>query len=941
MSADELSPKIKKLIKEKGWKGLNELQIKSLEPIKNGDNVIITAPTGFGKTESGLIPVLDMMVKDNPEPVALLYITPMKALINDIVKRISWWTEKLGFIVARKHGDVPQAEKVMRLRKKPHILVSTPESLKIDLDWSSKFRTNYRNLRWIIVDEIHEIIGNKRGVQLAILLERLRSSFGIDPQIIALSATIGSPRRALEILSGSSKRKKTVISLANANKEFWIKISYVDGTPEIDRLTRLARKIIEEIEPLSIIFVPSRHSAERLQEELEKLGYKEVMVHHSSISGKIKEHVEDLMRKGKVKAVISTRTLELGIDVGDIKKIIIVGSPNTAYSLLQKVGRSGHSEEEVSKGTVITTSRLEVLEAYSTAINALKGLIEPQEPIDCPLDVISREIVGMALSGHPLKLSDVHQVITNSKICRSFTLEDTETITNYLVEKRLLSWKNNHLSIGPLFFKIWKFNKNDRKWWSREFSEFFTLISDSDSFQVRNNGTIIGELDSTFVYRHLRVGDNIRLSGSTWKIIDIDDNSGKIEVIRTETSTNEVPLWRGGGSSTSIEVLNTLRYLLSHKQIIERMEKNVILDENAQRVISAFFKKDTNEKLPFIENKIILYEGENEIIMFTGLGQRINEAIALLLLMELTSKVSLNSSVKISPYGIAASPKIDVIGLLSRFDNKKQLEESIEEAIKRSPALQEKIKEIQYSLGVIGKPDEEDALLVSEAIRQIKLSLDIEGLWNIIEKLKTAELHILTKKLEEIPTFLVEELRTRPYTKPWIRDSTIAITNTLKGYAFTEEELSEILMLPHKTISNKLKELRKPNNKTRVFRFIDVDTSEWRWALVEEWKELIDNEEFKESFTPLDPSQPFLLQVRTTEKSQYVSFITSVKEIFSNPDSILSKIPSDELYELKILPIAQGFLRNFSPRYYFIPKELIPILFANGVTALQRLEGIE
>ncbi|TRM96266.1 ATP-dependent helicase, partial [Sulfolobus sp. E1] len=190
----------------------------SFKPIDEGKNTLIIAPTGYGKTEAALLPILNKMISENAKPVSLIYITPLKALINDLLYRIEWWSSRLGFLVNRKHGEVPQKEKNQRLKKIPHIIVTTPEGLEIDLDWASRFREHYKNVKWIIIDEVHELISSKRGTQLSVLLERLKYFIEYDFQRIGLSATISDPEKVANFLFGSSKRPSAIVKLDEARK---------------------------------------------------------------------------------------------------------------------------------------------------------------------------------------------------------------------------------------------------------------------------------------------------------------------------------------------------------------------------------------------------------------------------------------------------------------------------------------------------------------------------------------------------------------------------------------------------------------------------------------------------------------------------------------------------------------------------------------------------
>ncbi|MCE4603247.1 MAG: DEAD/DEAH box helicase, partial [Desulfurococcales archaeon] len=268
-AVEELDPRLVELIRRRGWSGLTVVQEKAIPVILDGANAILVAPTGEGKTEAALLPILSMMAREGAEPVSLLYITPMKALINDLYLRISWWASRLGFRVARKHGDTSASERSRRLRNVPHILVTTPESLEIDLDWSRRFRVYYRNLRWVIIDEVHELLSNKRGAQFIIQLERLARIAGRDIQRIGLSATIGDLDRALELLSGSSSRRRVIVDGRRVKKPK-LSVTYVrddSSDPWLD----VAGKVLQEVEKPSLVFVNSRYVAEKLKDSLERL----------------------------------------------------------------------------------------------------------------------------------------------------------------------------------------------------------------------------------------------------------------------------------------------------------------------------------------------------------------------------------------------------------------------------------------------------------------------------------------------------------------------------------------------------------------------------------------------------------------------------------------------------------------------------------------------
>ncbi len=931
-----LDHKILELVDKKGWRGLNPIQVSSINAIKAGKNVLIAAPTGYGKTEAALLPILDSILKERPEPVSLVYITPMKALINDVMNRISWWAEKLGIRVSRKHGDVPQSEKNRRLRYVPDILIITPESLEIDMDWSSRFRSFYSNTRWIIIDEVHEIIFSKRGAQLSLLLERLRLVFGIDPQIIMLSATIGNHRESVGIFLGSSKREFVIVE-PKLMKEHEILLEYIGKQYEDGWWRRLAEKIGMLIEPLTIIFTPSRHFAEKLHAELERAGVKGVLVHHSSVSGHTKERIEELLRLGRAKAVITTRTLELGVDIGMAKKAIVVGAPPNRSSLIQKIGRTAHYMGGVSKGIIIALRPLEIPQALAVSdphASSLDGI----KPLRCPLDVIAREAVGIVLGRQDLTPVFLQKLVSGSRLCDHFSIRDADKLLEILESTGILVRRGNAFSIGPSFYKIWRFAGKDGKWWAHNFTEFFTFITDRKAFQVRSGEKTVGELDSLFVYRHLRTGDIIRLGGSSWRIVDIDENNGRIEVVKLKTPETEVPIWHGGqqqlGERITKQTLKTLASFCKDDKSV--LPSGVKLENDA--LISL---KDSCEKVKDIledlaEGNLILSICNDELVLLNPRGMKVNESLGYLLLYKASSKLSLTSYFKASPYGVLLQPPIDFLDIIEGIQSKEQLLIEMEKALSRSPIYYPVLREVKLSFGLIGR-EAESEVVEREALKQVmERHLDVGGLWTLIKDIRDS--HIEVKKLEckRIPDFILDEIRRNPNIRAWLKDLSYAIISTLSDWAFTVDELSEILQVPKKSVEAKLKELRKQGNGERVFRFYDIESGDWRWGLVRDASKIAFSGEFSRSFRPNDPSQLFKISLRDSITSTHISLIASYNTFFSSKES-LSKIPFEEIFEMKVEPLSSGLLKSMAPYYYNFPKNILPILLANAIAYLQNM----
>ncbi len=932
-AVDMLHPRLRKLVESRGWNRLTGAQVKAFPSILSGANALIMAPTGEGKTEAGLLPVLSMMLEKPVEPVSVLYLTPMKALINDLYLRISWWASKLGFKVARKHGDTSSSERNMRLRRAPHILITTPESLEIDLDWASRFRQYYKNLQWVIVDEVHEFMASKRGAQLAVQLERLARLAERDIQRIGLSATIGDPHKALRTLAGSSSRPSVLID-ARREKQPKLSVVYV-SEDTTDPWLEIAKKTIKEIEKPSLVFVNSRYIAEKVKDSLESLNIQDVFVHHSSVSAQIREEAEQKLREGELSAIVCTKTLEVGIDVGAIKKVVQIRAPGRVASLLQRVGRSGHTIHGTSIGTIIGLGLIDYAESVAEANLALKGEIEPVTIERIPYDVLAKEIIGMAMEKGGISKDYIYSILSSLPV-RSLTKTELESLLSYMEKNKLIKIEDNIIKIGSTFYKIWKFrnDKGTKMWWSRDFSEFFSTIPDRDLFTVKHGDLIVGYVDSIFVYRHLRVGDVIRLAGRAWEVKRIDDNMSKVEVEPTD-SIAEIPLWRGEGPRRSKRVAIELMDILRGKPV-----SNIKLDPHGQEAIRIL--RDEYEKLgvPIPSEDLIIYEyHEGEHIITAPLGSGVSETLAIILTHLASKDIGLNVYYRSSFFGFSiAAENFNPIETLKKIDTD-EIDILIEKAVERSPYLYQVIREIQLDLGKIGNVDStEDSLLLKEAVRQvIERYLDIEGAIDFIEDIKSGRIKVYTIHRRLTP--LAREVLRYPPVKPWIQDLTLKIARMIEGTALTVLEIADLLELAEKTVDSKIREMRKEEyNEHRVVGFIDIDEDEWRWLLLKDLNEVASSEEFSSSFKPFKWREPLRVYIKSHQTGKPKEIIITPEAVVREWRDIESRIP-EELYMVKISSAySEGTRDDIIVTHYHVPARALKLLLLNAAAYIQKKE---
>ncbi|MGC8566107.1 MAG: DEAD/DEAH box helicase [Caldisphaera sp.] len=926
-----LHPSIRKMIEERGWNKLTEIQEISMPYVMKGYNTLIMAPTGEGKTEAALLPIVSILLNSNQEPIDVLYITPMKALINDIYKRVSWWTEKLGLKVSKKHGDTPASERSKRTKQVPNILITTPESLEIDLDWSPKFRQYYKNIKVVIVDELHELLGSKRGVQLLLLLERLRHMSRYDFQRIGLSATIGSPEKAINLLSGSSERSKRITSV-DFSKEYKFEVKYIDENSE-DPWKEVANELTKEIEKPSLVFVNSRYIAERVKHSLESIGAKDIFVHHSSVSAELREEAESKLKKGELSAIVCTKTLELGIDVGSVNKVIQIRSPGRVSNLIQRVGRSGHISGGLSRGSIIAIGPIDFAEALTEASLAKNGYVEDEVIEDAPIDVIAKEIIGFTLGEGPSDPSLIYNILSKSPI---FKLDKKRYIEllKYMQKNGVIKEENGLIMPGNTFYKIWKFKSKDqmRAWWSRSFSEFFTTIPEKDVFVVKNGDTTIGYIDSLFVYRNLRTGDTIRLAGSSWEIKRIDDINSKIDVIKASGEA-EIPLWKGEGSKRSKVISkNFLNIITDNASLSVQGDKNGL--EILQK-IGAIYKE---KKIAFDDKKVIYEHYNDEHIFIAPLGSGVSEAIAIIM-VNLASKVEgLNVYYRPSFYGFSV-----FIGELNPFELLKNIDpDSIEtqlrEALQKSPYLYQSLREAQLHLGKIGSIDEEnDEFLINEISKQVLNEyFDINGVKEFLKLLKQGKIEFLNISEME-PTPLARGILEVPSVRPWIQDLAIKIGRLLDNTGLTIFEIADILELAEKTIENKLKDMRKPEyDELRVVRFIDVDEDDSRWTLLKSLESIVNSDEFKNYFTPKRINEPMRVHIRVSPQAKSKEYIITPKFLMESWNDMEKLLP-EEIYEVKITSAYEyGSREDSNILHYFVNAKALKLLLLNAATYIER-----
>ncbi|MBI3859731.1 MAG: DEAD/DEAH box helicase [Thaumarchaeota archaeon] len=628
---ESLAPPVRGFLAESGITEPTPPQAKAWPIVASGEDVLIVAPTGSGKTEAALLPLLGRLVSEGRgDGISLLYVTPMRALNRDMFKRLQVWCARLGLTVDIRHGDTPQSQRARQSANPPDVLVTTPETVQAVLP-GRRMRENLRPLKAVVVDELHSLVESKRGVQLTLGLLRLRR---IAPnfQLVALSATVGTPEVAARFLFGEGKH--TVVR-AETPKEFAFEIEYPVPDPSDQsaarktysapdlaaRLSRIDRLI--ESHTSTLIFVNSRTVAEMMGEKLARLRG-DVGVHHGSLPREERERVEQAFRTGTLKALVCTSTLELGIDIGSVDLVVQYMSPRQVTSLVQRVGRSGHSMGRVSKGVLVTVSADDILESSSSIGEAAGGRIEPTRPYANSLDVLAHQVAGYLMD---LETVDADLLLGEVRKAAPYrTLEEDSfwRTVNYLAELRKLRLEGKKLVRTRL---------------TRDYYyENLSMIPDETRYLVLDvsSNESVGILGEEFVFLKAKVGVHFILKGRVWQIEQIADDR-KIYVTPVEDPLAAVATWDGEMLPIPYELARAtgrLRREVSEAldkggEELEAMLKAIPGDAAAKSLVADEMEEHKKMGAPVPSDRVVLFEGFGKyLVVHLCFGEAVNRTFA-------------------------------------------------------------------------------------------------------------------------------------------------------------------------------------------------------------------------------------------------------------------------------------------------------------------------
>ena len=653
------------------FSSFSQPQLFGVLDIHSRKNILISAPTGSTKTLTGFLSILNELIDSDQkglleDRVYCIYISPLKALNNDIEKNLKEPLEemekiagkKLNIRIAVRTGDTTQSQRSRMLKNPPHILITTPESIAILLS-SPKFRENLKNVQWCIIDEIHAIADNKRGVHLSLSLERL-SHLSDHMARIGLSATVAPLEKVARFLAGD--RDCEIVDIQYLKK---MDLQVLSPVPDLTNISHkeLHHKMYALMDNLiskhktTLIFTNTRAATERIVDHLKAKfpkRYSEnpekseisgtsskaqgIGAHHGSLSKEHRTNLEKRLRQGKLKAVVCSTSLELGIDIGFIDLVICLGSPKSVARALQRIGRSGHRLHETTKGRFIVMNMDDLVECSVILKSGIEKKIDQIHiPQNC-LDVLAQQIFGMAID-QKWDVDKLYNLLRKSYCYRTLKHDDYLAVLDYL-SGRFTSLEDRHV-----YAKIWHDKEENMIGKKGRLARVIYMtnigtIPDETSVIVKLGNQPIGTIEESFLER-LKPGDIFVLGGNVYKFRNASGMVARVTASAGRPPT--VPRWFSDSLPLSFDLamdISKFRRLMEDKfnhnktgkEIISFINKYLYVDDNAANAIYEYFRLQYNyAEIPTDKEIIIEHidDGRSKKVMFHTLyGRRVNDVLS-------------------------------------------------------------------------------------------------------------------------------------------------------------------------------------------------------------------------------------------------------------------------------------------------------------------------
>lgn len=609
-SFGRLQPAVRYMVKEiLRFPSLRPVQEQTIAPVLDGRDVVVLAPTAGGKTEAALLPVFSRILAEDLPPVSVLYVCPLRALLNNLEPRLARMAGALGLTVGKWHGDVPASERRKLVEQRPDLLLITPESLEVLLMGASQERKALvGRVRMAVVDEVHAFAADARGAHLVSVLHRLELRGGGHIQRVGLSATVGNPESLARWLQGTDADEEPRVVDPQGER----------AKPEFHFLATGSgsRRAAQAIRDLGrgqkrLVFVESRSRAEELGDALQGIGVR-TWVHHSSVGRARREEAEEAFESVRDAALVATSSMELGIDIGDLDHVFQLDAPATVSSLAQRLGRTGRRPGAIPRMTFLAESPEKLLLAMALTELFESGWIEDIQPSTRLWTVLVHQIFANLLERGGCTRG---QLVDRLRPVPSFSgFEDREIadLLSHLLDEGWLDEADGALLLGQ---------RAEKTFGARNFFKLYAVFDTPPAFTVYSGPEEIGTLQAWFATQLTGRRKTFQLGGKAWEATDIDMRRGTIRARPAKAGI--VPSWSGQPTPYSREVCERILDLIIGGRVPEGTDRDAALWLGHAR--------DQFEGVPLAPTQRPLVAGDDRTTWHTFAGARINAVLARLL----------------------------------------------------------------------------------------------------------------------------------------------------------------------------------------------------------------------------------------------------------------------------------------------------------------------
>ncbi len=722
-----------------GFSKLTTIQRKALPVISRKVNSLLVAPTGSGKTEAAVMPVFTMLAHAAGKAGAIraIYITPLRALNNDVQRRIIRYAESSGLRVDIRHGDTTATAKKKIVENPPDILITTPESLAVVLT-GEKMLAALKGLEYIIIDEVHELVPSERGSHLSISMERLEAVSEQRVTRIGLSATVGNLKQAAQFVSGAGRRHAVLVD--TSARGYDIEIKYVKGS--LNNVAHFVTDYVKTNKPDGsvLLFTNTRDEAEYLGTMLKNQSEVKVDIHHGSLSKEMREETEHTLRAGDAGIVVCTSSLELGLDIGSVDLVIHYGSPRQVSKLMQRIGRSRHRQRMFAKGLIVTNNPDDEIEALAIINRMKQGSIEEQKMHEGALDTMAHHLVGLAMQTRdPVRVEDAYDLVTKAHPYRNVTLFDLESCLDILSGHNVIRYDRDSRTYMRKM-KAYKY-----------YFENLSMIPHVLKFEVIDSISKrrIGTLDQQFVGDYGERGNVFVLKGTQWRVLAVDEGRMVVNVEPLRGAAINIPYWVGEMIPVDWKTADEVGNVRGRAAKGQLKLSTPIMDDTLKDL----------QVIPDAKNIVVeSFTARNMLVMHSALGSKVNNTLASLLSTILSSQLGYVVESRADAYRImlTSSARMSKGRIESALNDTYDLEPVIIASLTGTHQINWKVWMVAKRFGMIAREavyDKKAARMIydrysktpvsSESIRELVHDKhDIEQAKKILAEIKSGDIKI-------------------------------------------------------------------------------------------------------------------------------------------------------------------------------------------------------